>query len=172
MSTLQKQFREGMANLGAAVNVVTSAGEAGTVGFTATAVCSVSDTPPLLAVFMNRDSAQNPVLRANGRLCVNVLPADRQDVGAVFAGRSALLGQDRFSTAQWRQGGESSPILEDALASFDCTISECLEYGSHTLFLALVREVRVAAGGKDGLVYFQRGFHRICGGTLLAGTGA
>ncbi|MDG9697424.1 flavin reductase, partial [Streptomyces sp. DH17] len=39
-----------MANLGAAVNVVTSAGDAGRVGFTATAVCSVSDTPPMLLV--------------------------------------------------------------------------------------------------------------------------
>jgi len=39
------QFREAMSQLGAAVHVVTTAGPAGTAGFTATAVSSVSDQP-------------------------------------------------------------------------------------------------------------------------------
>ena len=37
-------FREAMSRLGAAVHVVTTAGAAGKSGFTATAVCSVSDS--------------------------------------------------------------------------------------------------------------------------------
>ena len=39
-------FRQGMSNLGAAVNVITTDGAAGQAGFTASAVCSVTDTPP------------------------------------------------------------------------------------------------------------------------------
>jgi flavin reductase (DIM6/NTAB) family NADH-FMN oxidoreductase RutF len=38
-------YREAMARLSAAVNVVTTAGPAGRSGFTATAVCSISDEP-------------------------------------------------------------------------------------------------------------------------------
>ncbi|MBZ4280826.1 flavin reductase [Mycobacterium tuberculosis] len=50
-----------MASLSAAVNVVTTAGEAGRCGITATAVCSVTDTPPSVMVCINANSAMNPV---------------------------------------------------------------------------------------------------------------
>ena len=39
-------YRQGMSSLAAAVNVVTTNGPEGRAGFTATAVCSVSATPP------------------------------------------------------------------------------------------------------------------------------
>lgn len=65
-------FRDAMASLSAAVNIVTTDGPAGRCGITATAVCSVTDTPPTLLVCINRNSAMNPVFQATQRLCVNV----------------------------------------------------------------------------------------------------
>lgn len=62
-------FRDGMSRLGAAVNIVTSDGPAGRLGFTATAVCSISDTPPSLLACMNRRSLQNGPLKRNGVFC-------------------------------------------------------------------------------------------------------
>ncbi|PVM08929.1 4-hydroxyphenylacetate 3-monooxygenase, partial [Salmonella enterica subsp. enterica serovar Anatum] len=44
------RFRDAMASLAAAVNIVTTAGHAGRCGITATAVCSVTDTPPSVMV--------------------------------------------------------------------------------------------------------------------------
>ena len=41
-------FRDAMAHVGAAVNIITTDGPAGRAGFTASAVCSVTDTPPTL----------------------------------------------------------------------------------------------------------------------------
>ncbi len=43
-------FRDAMAHVGAAVNIITTDGPAGRAGFTASAVCSVTDTPPTLLV--------------------------------------------------------------------------------------------------------------------------
>ncbi len=57
------KFRNAMARLGAAANVITSNGPAGRCGITATAVCSVSDTPPTLLVCLNRSSAMNQVFK-------------------------------------------------------------------------------------------------------------
>ena len=65
------QFREAMSQLGAAVHVVTTAGPAGRAGFTATAVCSVSDQPATLLVCVNRRSQATPILDTNRVLCVN-----------------------------------------------------------------------------------------------------
>ena len=62
------RFRDAMASLSAAVNVVTTAGEAGRCGITATAVCSVTDTPPSVMVCINANSAMNPVFQGNGKL--------------------------------------------------------------------------------------------------------
>lgn len=51
------EYRNAMARLGAAVNIVTTDGVAGRAGFAATAVCSVSDNPPTLLVCLNRNAS-------------------------------------------------------------------------------------------------------------------
>ena len=83
-------FREAMARLGAAVHVVTSAGPGGKTGFTATAVCSVSDQPATLLVCLNRRSKSAPLLSQNGVFCVNTLGASEEKLADVFAGRSGV----------------------------------------------------------------------------------
>lgn len=47
-------FRNAMAQLGTAVHVVTTDGAGGRAGFTASAVCSVTDTPPSVLVCINK----------------------------------------------------------------------------------------------------------------------
>ncbi|MFX4497561.1 flavin reductase, partial [Acinetobacter baumannii] len=82
----QQAFRNAMADLSAAVNVITSNGPAGRCGLTATAVCSVTDSPPTLMLCINRNSEMNTVFKANGRLCVNVLSGEHEEVARHFAG--------------------------------------------------------------------------------------
>ena len=71
-----KLFREAMSRYGSAVHVVTTDGPGGKTGFTATAICSVSDDPPTLLVCLNRKSQGSPLLAANRVFCVNTLAAD------------------------------------------------------------------------------------------------
>ena len=61
----QQIFRQGMSNLGAAVNVITTQGSAGLAGFTASAVCSVTDTPPTLLVCLNRSASVYETFKNN-----------------------------------------------------------------------------------------------------------
>jgi flavin reductase len=92
-------FRDGMARLGAAVSIVTSDGPAGRVGFTATAVCSVSDKPPTLIVCINRlGSAYHPVVE-NRVLAVNVLAADQRALSELFGGKMPM--DERFARDDW-----------------------------------------------------------------------
>ena len=78
-------FRNAMARLGGAVSVITTDGPHGRFGFTASAVCSVTDSPPTLLVCMNRASTSNVHFKNNGVLCVNVLSAALQDISGVFS---------------------------------------------------------------------------------------
>ncbi|OZT82212.1 4-hydroxyphenylacetate 3-monooxygenase reductase subunit, partial [Vibrio sp. 03_296] len=61
--SLQQDFRDAMSKLAAAVNIVTTGGVAGTVGITATAVCSVSDSPATVLACVNRNSASNAIFK-------------------------------------------------------------------------------------------------------------
>ncbi|OYZ91740.1 MAG: hypothetical protein B7X99_16145, partial [Rhizobiales bacterium 17-65-6] len=64
----QQDYRDAMSRVGAAVNVVTTDGPGGKAGFTASAVCSVTDSPPTLLVCLNRGSSVSPAFQANGVL--------------------------------------------------------------------------------------------------------
>ena len=92
-------FRNAMSMLSAAVNVVTTDGPAGRHGFTASAVCSVTDTPPTLLVCMNTASRSYEYFVQNRVLAVNVLADHHAPLSAVFA--SKLEAQARFEHGTW-----------------------------------------------------------------------
>jgi flavin reductase len=149
-----------MSRLGAAVNLITTHGAAGKRGLTASAVCSVTDMPPTILVCVNRSSATNAALRANGVLCLNILCADHQDIGERFA--DAGLGvPERFGDQEnWIQLKTGSPVLKGALAALDCRIAQINEVGTHSVIFAEVIDVRLGEN-IEGLVYFYRHFHRL-----------
>lgn len=152
-------FRNAMALLGGAVSVITTDGAAGRFGFTASAVCSVTDQPPTLLVCMNRSSYSNVHFKSNGVLCVNVLSADHQDISGVFANRELNMEQ-RFASAAWHVLESGAPVLDQALVSFDCRIAQAHEVGSHTIFYCEILDLKLG-GSQEGLVYFNRAYHRL-----------
>ena len=100
-----------MSRLGAAVHVVTTAGPAGKTGFTATAVCSVSDAPPTLLVCLNRRNHTGPILRENKVFCVNTLGAECESVADIFAGRTGAVMDERFLKGAWTTLKTGAPLL-------------------------------------------------------------
>ncbi|MGF6572896.1 flavin reductase [Paraburkholderia sp. GAS333] len=152
-------FRDAMAGLGTAVNIITSDGPAGLAGCTASAVCGVTDEPPTLLVCINRSSRNNAAFRTNGRLCVNVLNAGQQPLAAHFA-NSALPVAERFAAAQWEHLATGAPVLREALASLDCEIESATEVGTHTVFFCAVQATHTRVAG-DALIYYGRRYHRV-----------
>ncbi len=114
-------FKDGMASLGAAVNVVTTLIAGEPAGFTATAVTSVSDKPPTLLVCLNRSSSVYHAFSRTERLCVNTLAAHQEDVAAIFA--SKLSQPERFAAVEWRSFVTGAPLLGACSVAFDCKIT-------------------------------------------------
>jgi flavin reductase len=151
-------FREGMSRLGAAVNIITTDGPAGRAGFTASAVCGVTDSPPTLLVCLNRSSSVYDRFTDNEALCVNTLKPDHEELSRLFGGKTAM--DERFAAAGWSVGLSGAPVLEGATVSFDCRITSRADVGSHTVFFCEVLAIechKVAAG----LIYFDRAYHRV-----------
>lgn len=156
----QLEFRSAMARLGAAVNIVTTEGPAGRRGLTASAVCSVTDSPPTVLICVNRQSACNAVFKANGLLCVNILASRHRALCQRFAGQAESAGA-RFGTDhRWVKLATGAPVLEDATAAIDCRITQIAEIGTHSVFFAEVVAIHLGEQ-PEGLIYFDRDFHRV-----------
>lgn len=151
----QQDFRNAMARVCAPVSVVTTNGPAGRGGFTATAMCSVSDDPPSLLVCMNARSAQCDLFLANGRFCVNVLSHEHKDLAQHFAGRTADMAE-RYAAGQWADAS-GSPMLDGAIAAFDCELAGHQLVGTHHILIGRVLGLRQRPDG-EALLYFDRAF--------------
>ncbi|AHI24073.1 flavin reductase [Komagataeibacter xylinus] len=154
-------FRNGMAALSGAVTVVTTDGPHGPHGFTASAVCSVSDTPPTLLVCINRTTSAHPHILEHGVLAINVLHEGQHGLSNIFSSRSRSMAE-RFAAGKWHAGLTGAPVLDDALVSFDCRIREIRDVGTHTVVIAHVVDVTVGHDDiRPALVWFNRQYGRI-----------
>ena len=159
MPVTRQEFRDAMARLGAAVNVITTTGPAGKGGFTASAVCSVTDDPAMLLVCVNRTSNSGAMARENGILCVNALAAGQQELAAVFAGATKCSMEDRFLIGSWGTLETGAPVLDDAVVSFDCRIADQVEKGTHIVLFAQIEAIRQGNLSGQALIYFARDYH-------------
>jgi flavin reductase len=153
-------FREAMSRLGAAVHVITTDGKAGRSGFTATAVCSVTDAPPTLLVCLNRRSQAAPILQQNGVFCVNTLAASEAAIADAFAGRTGLAREDCFARGEWIALATGSPVLASSVVAFDCRIIDTKAVGSHNVIFGAVKAVRLGHA-ETALVYHNRAYKQV-----------
>ena len=153
----RQTYREAMARFGAAVSVVTTDGAAGRFGFTASAVCSVTDDPATLLVCVNRRNDSHAPLLANGVLCVNTLAAGQEAISTIFGGSEADQAI-RFGAGHWHTLQTGAPVLDGAVVAFDCQVTQVTEVATHTVVFAQVVALQHGAT-HDGLVYFGRAYH-------------
>jgi flavin reductase (DIM6/NTAB) family NADH-FMN oxidoreductase RutF len=152
-------FKQGMRRVSGAVTVVTTRGEGGERrGVTATAVCSLSVDPPLVVACINRGSSVGQMAPASGVFCVNVLSLAQQNIAETFAGRTGLVGENRFAVGAWGERDSGAPVLERALASFDCRLARCVEFATHVMLIGEVGCTLVGADDADALIYVDGAF--------------
>ena len=159
-SVSRQSYRDAMARLGAAVNVVTTDGEAGRCGFTASAVCSVTDQPPTLLVCINRSSDSYGPICANRVLCVNTLTISQQALSPLFGGQVDVDAEGQFAAATWDRLETGSPVLRDAAVAFDCRVVRESDVGTHTVLFCEVVAQRLGPV-HEGLIYFGRDYHPV-----------
>ena len=155
---MQRDFRAAMANLSAAVNIVTTDGISGRAGITVSAVCSVTDDPPTLLVCVNQRSYTHDIFRTNRRIAINVLAPEHQEMALHFSGSTQWSMEDRFALPAWDHSTYGVPVLADAAAVLVGQIGAEFTQGTHTVMCVEVDHISVRRGS-GGLVYFQRAFH-------------
>lgn len=161
MTVTATEFREAMCRLGAAVNVVTTAGPAGEAAFTASAACSVSDDPPTILVCLRRGSSVWPVVTQNRVMCLNVLADPQRAVARLFSTSRGLAMSDRFRQHPWSRLATGAAALDGALVSLDCRIAEVVEKGTHSVLFGEVQAIRLGDPEAQALLYYGRDYHAL-----------
>jgi flavin reductase (DIM6/NTAB) family NADH-FMN oxidoreductase RutF len=157
---LAVMFRQGMSRVGAGVHVLATDGPSGRAGLTATAMTSVSDTPPTLLACVKATGRFALALKDNELFSVNTLADGQVDVAEAFAGRTGLRGDARFDVGVWRARQEEPPVLDGALVSFLCRCVEARPVATHLVVIGEVLRVDLGAGAA-GLVYKDRAYHAL-----------
>lgn len=134
-------FKLAMRQLGAAVTIVAAAHGGRRGGLAATAVCSVTASPPTLLVSINQSASAYPLLVASGAFSVNILAADQIEIARRFGTPGNAMS--RFEHGAWAVGATGSPVLQESVAAVDCVIVKTIDVGSHSLFLGAPLEVVV-----------------------------
>lgn len=130
-------------------------------GLTATAVCSVTAEPPRLVIFVNKNVTACHLIMQSGALCVNVMAADQEQIAKAFAGMiPAVYGEQRFDYGQWDTLVTGVPVLQQALANFDCRVVKVFEESTHQAFLCEVLATRERNDG-EALIYLNGAFRSL-----------
>ena len=153
-------FRQAMSLLAAAVNIVSTDGPDGRFGVTASAICSVTDTPATLLVCLNQKGAVHDAALRNKTLCINILHGDHESLARTFAGMEYVPHEERFNPDAWVEGKSGLPVLRGALASLEGRVVDVKEVGTHSVLFVEIDHINVREDG-ECLTYFGRKFHRL-----------
>ena len=103
--------------------------------FTASWVMQVSFNPLMLALSINPNHSSYKMLKEGGIFSVNVLPKDRLDLAEHFG---QPVSTDKLNNVVWHPGKTTAPVLDDAIAFFECKFSTACEAGDHRLVIGRV----------------------------------
>jgi 3-hydroxy-9,10-secoandrosta-1,3,5(10)-triene-9,17-dione monooxygenase reductase component len=154
-------FRRVLGHFVTGVTVVSALDGERPFGITVNALSSVSLDPPLVMVALDRRRFLTPIVRRAGRYAVNILSEDQQALSDCFAGAAVTPDRDAFCGAAWTPGPTGLPLLEGAIATLECTVTETFQAGDHELFVARVDSVGNAEPHPMPLLYYRRQYLRI-----------
>ncbi|WP_368904408.1 alpha/beta fold hydrolase [Taklimakanibacter lacteus] len=104
-------------------------------GFTANSFTSVSLDPPLLLVCIARAASSCATFTAARGFAVNILAESQKDISGVFASKRA----DKFSAVAWHAATSGNPLIDGAVAWFDCARADVIDAGDHVILMGAIR---------------------------------
>jgi flavin reductase ActVB len=150
-------LKQGFAVFPSGVVIATTTDAAGVAhGFTASTFVPLSVDPPMVMVCLNRSAQCYQAFLASSSFAVSVLRPEHKDIALRFATR----GADKFSDTAFLATRSGGLVLEDALATFECSMVARHPGGDHVILTGLVEAMRCEDGG-EAMVHFSRSFRSL-----------
>ncbi|WP_262107323.1 flavin reductase [Arthrobacter sp. Marseille-P9274] len=146
-----RAFRSALGQYGTGVAVITAMCDGRPVGMTVNSFAAVSLDPPLILWSVQNASGRAAAFTAAAHFAVNVLAAEQVDISRVVA--SPMAGIDPFDGIAWTEGMEGAPLIDEAIARFECRTHNVLPGGDHQIILGRVERCTVTEG--EPLLFVQ-----------------
>jgi len=157
-----KLFRQLLGCFPTGVAIVTTNDQDGRpVGLTCNSFSSVSLEPPLVLFSLRKASSLLPTFVEAGSFAINILSQSQDVLSGRFA--SSRIA-DKFEGVAWRRGPLGTPLIDDCLASFECSVHARHEAGDHEIFIGEVRHM--APGAPDHALVFYKGAYMMLAESL------
>jgi flavin reductase (DIM6/NTAB) family NADH-FMN oxidoreductase RutF len=152
----KNELRRVMGHFATGVTVITSLRSSGELhGLTANAFTSVSLTPPLVLVCVDKKAESYPCFEESGVFTVNILADDQEDLSRKFA----VSGGNKFVDISYRRGANGAPILNGTLGYIECKVVSTYEGGDHTIYLGEIEQAETRDARP--LLFFRGGYRAL-----------
>lgn len=139
-------FRAALGCFTTGVTVVTTDSAEGPVAIVANSFASVSLDPPLVLWSPAKSSKRFEHFVGSRRFAVHVLGADQRDICAAIINSKTAISDVPTTTSHC-----GMPIIDGALASFECNLEATHDAGDHVIVIGRVTKAHQSAG--DPLVF-------------------
>lgn len=153
MAVDDAQFKAALSHFASGVTVVTTELDGTPYGMTVASFASLSLRPPLVLICIEKAVKTHDAIAAAKKFGVSILSNHQQDISSRFASKS----EDKFSGVDVVQ--RSVPLIAGALTTLECTVTEQVPGGDHSIFVGEVVAVETREGAP--LVYFRSAYHDI-----------
>ena len=149
------EFRAALGMFATGVTIVTARDASGQlVGLTANSFNSVSLSPPLVLWSLSLQAGSMPAFTRGSHYAVNILAAEQHALAERFADKAL----DRFAGVAFREGSGGAPILDGAVAVFECFNRSQYQEGDHIIFVGEVERCERRDGAQPLIFHGGRYF--------------
>ena len=149
-----KRFRDALGCFPTGVAVITTSdAEHRPVGLTCNSFSSVSLEPPLVLWSLRNNSKSIDIFRKTEQFTINVMSHRQDGLSGRFASSSKTMAE-KFDGVPFVRGWGGSPVLEDCIANFQCSVFARHEAGDHVVFIGQV-EAFEQSSDEDALVFYK-----------------
>jgi flavin reductase (DIM6/NTAB) family NADH-FMN oxidoreductase RutF len=151
-----REFRNALGTFATGVTVVTAVTADGVpCGMTANSFTALSLQPPLVLWSIARGSPSAPTFLAAEHFAISILAQDQINTSRRFS----RPHEDKFATVSTLTGIDGVPLINGAVAHFECRTEQRYEGGDHIIIIG--RVLRLATRPAPALIFcsgrYQRG---------------
>jgi flavin reductase (DIM6/NTAB) family NADH-FMN oxidoreductase RutF len=156
MAIETQELRRVMGHFATGVTVITTTDQSGNPnGLTANAFMSLSLSPPLVLISVDKGATCYGCFALQNGFTVNFLSEDQEEISRRFATK----GADKFADLKWHAGSNGAAIIDGALGFVECKITEAHDGGDHTIVVGEI--INVQATGDRPLLFFKGKYQRL-----------
>lgn len=144
-------FKQAMGNYPTGISIVTAMDENNEpIGLTANSLAAVSINPLLILWSIDENVSTYNTFKNIDKFAINILAGEQKDIAYLFASQEL----DRFSNCEWELSKHGLPIIDGAMATFECKTYQKVEIGDHTTLFGEIFDIRTI--DKSPLLYHKR----------------